>query len=374
MNLCFLNSIERATFGGMEEWIRLAATGLSARGHRVTVVGRRGSELLRRINRAGTTVQILEIDISGDFNPTTIARIRKYFDEAETNVLFVNFNKDIRLGGLAARWRGGPRVVWSVGLDITSDGLVHRWLTPRLVDRVIVPSEALKRQITRRGYIDAGIVTVIPVGIEDDSAAPLRTRAAVELRRRYHLPDESIIAVTVGRLVEQKGHRHLIEAARTIIERHPQIRFLFVGDGPLRGELEARIAQLDLRQHVMITGMVENVARELAGADLMIHPSIEEPFGIALLEGMRAALPIVASRVGGIPEVVIEGETALLCEAGSSDELAATVNLMLAEPQRMHVYGHSGQLRWQQLFRVDRMIDRLETYLSDLVPQVSCHG
>ena len=130
MNVLFLDSIERNTYGGMEEWIRLVARGLRLRGHGVVVAGRSGSEFLRRM--ISSDIPSLDLAISGDFNLLTIARVRRQLEADEIDVVCVNFTKDIRLGGLAARWSGSARVVWSVGLDITKDSWSHRWFTPKL--------------------------------------------------------------------------------------------------------------------------------------------------------------------------------------------------------------------------------------------------
>jgi len=371
MNVLFLNSIEKKTYGGMEEWIRLAATGLAQRRHNVTVAGRTDSEYLRRISNSSAAIRMFELDISGDFNPMTISKIKKFMSRHETDVVVVNFNKDVRLGGLAAFWEGRPRVVWSVGLDITKDNLVHRHLTPRLIDGVIVPSQALKRQITKFNYINTGMVEVIPIGISNNNFTRPKAQAAVDLRCRYGLQKESVVAVTAGRFIEQKGHRYLVEAADAIVKKHPEVVFLFLGGGPLRSKLESQIASLNLEKHFVLTGMLDNIERELAGADLMIHPSIEEPFGIVLLEGMRAGLPVVASRVGGIPEVVVDGETAMLVEPRNAEQLSAAVNELIADPMKMESFGLAGQRRRHTEFRLEIMIDRIERYIAGLVAEMN---
>ncbi len=373
MNILFLNSIEKGTYGGMEEWIRLAATGLARRGHDVTVAGRRGSQYLKRVSNTGTAVRTLELNISGDFNPVTISKVKKFLSAKKADVVVVNFNKDVRLGGLAARWEGGPRVVWSVGLDITKDNLVHRYLTPKLIDGVIVPSQALKRQITKAGYINERMVEVIPIGVDQKDSNLSRQQTAVNLRDKYHLPETSVVAVTVGRFVEQKGHCYLVQAAVEIVRKHPQVIFLFLGDGPLRERLESQIARLDLKKRFVLAGMLDDVGEELAGADLMIHPSVEEPFGIALVEGMRAGLPIVATRVGGIPEVIVEGETAILAEPHSAEHLSAAVRELLADPSKMRSFGLAGQRRWRSEFQLTTMIDRLDRCLTEF-SKVASHS
>ena len=156
------------------------------------------------------------------------------------DILTVNFNKDVRIGGLAARWAGSTKVFWRMGLDITGNGLMHRWLTPKLVDTVVVPSEALKQQVTRRSYLPGNIVQVIHNGAADRTFTRPDPEAAVQLRAKYSLPSDSVVAVTAGRFVEQKGHAYLVEAAVRIVKDAPNIRFLWLGDGHLEGILKNR--------------------------------------------------------------------------------------------------------------------------------------
>ena len=372
MNILFLDSIERETYGGMEEWIRLVAGGLASRGHRTMVAGRSGSEFLRRVSSHG--VSILPLSISGDFNPITIAQVKQVLVGNDIDLICVNFTKDIRLGGLAARWRGPTKVIWSVGLDITKDSFSHRWFTPKLVDAVIVPSESLKRQITALEYVRPEYVRVIPIGIEESDEAVATSAAGVSLRKMFRLPPDAIVAVTVGRLVEQKGHATLIDALPAILQKAPHLFCLFLGDGPLEPHLRARATALGVTQHLVFGGMVDDVAPVIAGSDLMIHPSVEEPFGIALLEGMRAGLPIVASHVGGIPEVVgIEGG-ARLVEAGNPSALAGAVTDMLEDREDMRRAGEKNRQRFLAHFLLARMIDSVESAFRAIAQVEPQHG
>ena len=359
MRIAFLNSIEKETFGGMEEWIRLVADGLIQRGHEITLIGRPESKYLRRIAQSATGVNIIPLDISGDFNPTTIGKIRRILEINQIDLLSVNFNKDVRLGGLAARGTK-IKVVWSVGMNITRNKFIHRWLTRRLIDRVIVPSRALKNEMTRFGYINRAIIDVIPIGIEPKNVNRPDPEARRQLREKYGFAAGATVAVTVGRFVYKKAHEFLIDAAPEIIAIHPEIVFLFVGDGIKRIEYEQQIKRLKLEKHFILTGMIDNIDLELAGADLMIHPSKEEPFGIAILEGMRAGLPVIASRVGGIPEVVAEGETALLFEPCDSEDIARTAISLLSDKSSMARFGEAGQRRCREQFGLEAMIEDVE--------------
>jgi glycosyltransferase involved in cell wall biosynthesis len=371
VNLLFLDSIEKDVYGGMEEWIRLVASGLAARGHRVRVVGRPQSRFLDRLGREAEHVPLQPLDISGDFHPVTIAALKRILRENQTDVIIVNFNKDVRLGGLAARLEGDVRVIWSVGLDITRDSWLHKILTPRLVDGVIVPSESLKKQITRHEYISPDMVQVVSIGIPDTSAR-MSPSAHEKLREKYGWPADSIVAITVGRLVEQKGHRYLVEAMPELVRAAPQLRFLWCGNGPLEAQLREQSERLGVARHILFAGMLSSVEEELAGADLMIHPSVEEPFGIAVLEGMRAGLPIVASHVGGIPEVL--GDTGLLVEPRDAMAIIRAVKHLLSKLENRAELGNMARVRFEERFSVGAMLGTIESYLAEIIRTEKRHG
>lgn len=374
MNLLFLNSIDSQIYGGMEEWIRLVSSGLSERGFGVYVIGRKNSEFLRRVSASSDQVRTMGLNISGDFNPVTINRLRRFISEHEISAIIVNFNKDVRLGGLAARLNSPTRVIWSVGLDITKNNLAHRLLTPMLYDGVIVPSESLKKQICRHGYILEESVRVIPIGIPALKSPIDRESARHNVCDKYRIDAASLIAVTSGRFVQQKGHRYLIDAADKIVEAFPKIIFMLLGDGELRSELQAAIKRKGLTDHFVFTGMLDDLRLELAAADLMIHPSIEEPFGIALLEGMRASLPIVASEIGGIPEVVEAGKTALLVPPENETALAGAVIDLLSSESMRAAFGTAGCLRLGAMFELDRMIDSVAGYVTEVLKVDKVYG
>ena len=366
MNLLFLDSVDEGTFGGYENWIMLVAKYFAARGHQVTAVGRPGSEYLRRITAECDKIETIGLPISGDFNPLTIVRLRGIIAERRVDLMTVNFNKDVRLGGLAARWHGTTRVCWRIGLDITSDKWIHRWLSPKLVDGVIVPSQALKRQVTRYGYLTDDMVKVIYNGTEDRQFARPDPESAQLLRSKYHLEPDALVAVVVGRFVDQKGHRYLVEASPEIVRQVPSVVFLLLGDGHLEESLRSRVAELGLIRNFVFAGMLDNIDLELAGSDLMVHPAIEEPFSHAILEGMRAGLPIVASQVGGIPEALIEGTTGCMVPARDPATLAASVVRLLESEETRAALGWATQERWRNYFRIDTMMQKVEEYFMAL--------
>ena len=367
MNLLILDSIDTKTFGGYQNWICLIAPELVKRGHKVTIVGRPQAEFYNRFEEQKAGFSIFELPISGDFDPFTISKLAKLFKKENIGVVICDFNKDVRLGGLAARFSNRPKVVWHLGLNITKNNFVHRFLTPRLIDSAVVPSADLKRQVVASGYIDPKTVTVIPHGIPELDIAFNHTEAGRDLRIKYEIPTDNKIAVTSGRFVSQKGHKYLVDAAKEIIAEFPSVTFLLLGDGPLENELKAKIREYDIEKHFVFAGMLSDFDLELAGSDLMIHPSVEEPFGFSVLEGMRAGLPVVASKIGGIPEFAINNKTALLIEPNDSKKISSAVLEFLQSEEKMKSFGQAGKQRWANDFKLDVMVKNWEKYLDNLI-------
>jgi glycosyltransferase involved in cell wall biosynthesis len=194
----------------------------------------------------------------------------------------------------------------------------------------------------------------------------------METRAEFGLTTDAIVAVTLGRFVEQKGHRHLIEALAQIKDQIANLQLLWCGDGPLRSELESLAVMHGVGERIVFAGMLDDVTDALNCADLMIHPSIEEPFGIAVLEGMRAGLPVIASNVGGIPEVL--GDTGNLVEPQNPASLATAMQSMMADRDQWKTIGAVARSRFEQQFSLEAMISRVEQYCLSMLQTEKRHG
>ncbi len=172
--------------------------------------------------------------------------------------------------------------------------------------------------------------------------------------------------MTSGRFVEQKGHRYLVQAAALLKKQFPNLYYLWCGSGPLQNELQALAQENGVGDRIVFAGMLADLRLELSGADLMIHPSIEEPFGIAILEGMRAGLPIIASRIGGIPEVLGENYPYMV-EAQKPEAIAKAVESLLDRGAKAESIGESLRRRYLDQFTLLQMLDRVESYFKSQI-------
>lgn len=218
-------------------------------------------------------------------------------------------------------------------------------LSLRAADRVVTVCTPFAQELSQRG-VYPGRIRILANAIEDRVRIP--DAETLLLRRRLGLRPTDQIVVSVGRLSVEKGHTTLISAYRKLREKSQfhSLRLVVVGDG---GEAQRlKLAAADLRDQVIFTGHVNDPWPYYCLADIFVLPSYSEGSPLALLEAMSAALPIVASDVGGIPEVLSNGESALLVPAGSADELAAALERVLDDAELASRLGNGARSVVQQ--------------------------
>jgi len=186
-------------------------------------------------------------------------------------------------------------------------------------------------------------------------------RPGEEVRRELGLRDEQIVVGKVGRLFHLKGHEFVIAAAKEIVAAHPNVRFLFVGDGILRAQYERQIAELGLQKHFLFTGLVppERIPELLHAMDIVVHTSQWEGLARVLPQALIAGKPVVAYDVGGAREVVIPGETGFLLPRDAVRELAEAVGTLAADSGLRQRLGQTGRERFTEQFRHQTMTRRI---------------
>ena len=227
---------------------------------------------------------------------------------------------------------------------------VERAVTLR-AGRVVAITHALAGFLVDRVGLPPEKVTTIHYGLDDLPQAWGENGPSP-------VSDDARVVLAVCRLEPQKGVDVAIRALPRVRERHPRAELVVLGEGPERPALERLARDLDLPVHLL--GRVPDVAAWLRRADLLVHPVRWEGFGLALLEAMLASLPIVATNVSSIPEIVVDGETGRLVPPDDAAALAEAVAAVLDDPQG---YGEAGREQARAAFSIARMADRtLEVY------------
>jgi glycosyltransferase involved in cell wall biosynthesis len=253
------------------------------------------------------------------------------------------------------------RVVCSYHDEIVSEGwavrLIDR-LTFRWSHAVVCCSDAVRRSVSACLGASAARQTIIPFGVDADQFAG----SDMANRQELGLRDGGPIVGTVCRLVEpKKGLSVLLQAMAALKEGgNDCFQLLIVGEGPSRQSLELLSRQLGLSSCTVFAGTRRDIPRVLPLLDLFVLPSLYEGFGIAILEAMAAGKPVVATRVGGIPEFVVHGQTGLLVEPGDATALAEAIRSLLQESERARGMGTRGRARVLAGFQMSAVVRRHE--------------
>lgn len=214
--------------------------------------------------------------------------------------------------------------------SLAIDGL--EWWASYEAARVIVTSDSMRREICDHFRLPFEKVDVIPNGI--DLSQYRRPADKESVRRRYGVHPNEKMVLFVGRLVPQKGVDYLIRAIPTVTFHHPNAKFVIVGEGWLKDQLEGLVRSMGYRTRVVFTGFVSDydIGALMASADVLVIPSVYEPFGIVALEGMAVGVPVVASNVGGLAEVVEHDRTGVLVYPRNPESIAWGIDHVLSNP------------------------------------------
>jgi len=234
----------------------------------------------------------------------------------------------------------------------------------RILCRVTTALVALT-SAERDDHLDRGVgradrFAVIPSGIDVDRYRRARAEGR-QIPLGYNCPSDAIIVGSIGWLTDIKGHRVLVEAVGYLKDEFPKLHVVIVGNGGQHDALLAQADSLGLRERIHLVGHRDDVERCLAGMDYFVFPSLNEGMGRALIEAMAAGLPVVASRVGGIPAIVRHEENGLLVAAGDSRALSEALRRILADPQLADRLGRNASRSIGNEFGVKAMVEAVES-------------
>ena len=300
-------------------------------------VAAKSNQFTERAAELGITVHpILE---RFRFDPGVIAQLRKLVASVRPDVIETHHVKSHFLVRLSGLWKETPWLAFHHGYtneDFRSPiyNRLDRW-SLRAAARIVTMNRPFERQLGRSG-IRGERITVLHNAVRPASDGPVPVDAATRQRRRADLgiaPDERII-LCIGRLSKEKGQLDLVAAIDRLRQMRPAepVRLILAGDGPARPQIVEAIQTMGLGGQVTLAGHIPDIGRYYQAADLVVIPSLSEGSPNVLLEAMAAGIPVVATPVGGIPEIVTHGETALLVPPQNPGAMAEAIDLLLSSP------------------------------------------
>jgi glycosyltransferase involved in cell wall biosynthesis len=231
--------------------------------------------------------------------------------------------------------------------------LVNPWLS-RIPGRVFAVSEELKRHMVAEGFSERR-VGVIYNGIAIGARVTAEERATA--RAELGFPEDALVVGSVARLDPVKNLSLLLQALASLVASHPHVRVVLVGSGPEQAALEADAQRLGISGQIVFAGYRSDARRLMSAFDVYVNCSNYEGVSLTILEAMAAGLPVVATRVGGNPEVVIEGETGIVVPGREMAPLADAIARMSKDPALRRRMGEAGRQRVEREFSIERMVD-----------------
>jgi L-malate glycosyltransferase len=340
---------ERVWRGGQDQLLALLK-GLSQRGHRVHLICQPDTLLEKRGREIGISVHPLAIRSElGLISALSIASILR---KTRPNILACNTPKAIFIGTLASRFVPvEARIIFRrVNFPLHKNPF-SRFKYSWGIDCIVAISESIQTQLQACG-IPASKIRTIYEGM-DLSLFPRRTQP------RVHNPGEPVVIGAIAHLSPEKGLNYLIEAASLIPAVQRKLRFVIVGDGKCLQGLKELASQKGLSDVFQFAGFHSNTYQFMQSFDIFALPSLSEGLSSAILEAMATSLPIVATHVGGIPELVRNGENGLLVAPANPVELSQAIQYLAENPAEAERMGNSGRERMETHFTLERKI--LET-------------
>jgi glycosyltransferase involved in cell wall biosynthesis len=346
-------------YGGAEHYLSLLAEGLQQRGHSVTVLIREHDSL----DRWAEELRRKQVGVIRGVSGYGLVR---WLHKAQPDVMHINLPGPYNAGcgsiGALAKITGVPVVVTTEHLP-GSVGSARFRLAKRFfgvwIDAIITETRANVRYLTELHGVKPHKIACIYHGI-DARQYECKVGRRTNLRESLGLDPDDVVVALIGRLHPQKGHDYLLQAASRLKDSYPLCKYLFIGEGEWRSELESLVRKLSLQDKVVFLGFREDVPELLQTVDILAMPSRMEGLPFVLLEAMATGLPVVASDLECLREVISHGENGFLVPVGDSVALANAIEHVLQNKHLRKEIGRKARETVVQRFNLQTMLDETE--------------
>ena len=352
--------------GGAEEMVLNLVRHLPARFEPTVVCIHDAGPIGEEIRRTGVPFEVLGLT-PGLRRPADVLRLRDFLHDLQPDIVHTFLLTGSVYGRFAAMMARVPIVI---GTEVNiyerkqlAHRLAERWLM-RGTDAVIASAESVRDFYVKQVDADPEKVRVIYNAVDWSQLETSMTRD--QMRAEFTIPADAPLAGIIARLTEQKAHRVLFDAMAQRADL-AALHLLVIGDGELRGELQRRVAALGLEPRVHFAGARRDLGNVLAAIDVFVMPSLWEGLPLSLVLAMGAGLPVIATRVAGIPEVIEHDVSGLLVPPGDKDQLSAALARVTSDAALRARLGEAARAFVRPRFGVDRYVASITDLYSDLL-------
>ena len=367
--------VTQSEWGGAQKYVFDLAVNLAASQNEVVVgAGQGDGELFKKLEAKNIKTLRLKRTVRA-VNPLkdilAVYELIKVFKQEKPDIIHLNSSKMSILGSLAGRLYGkNVKIIYTVHGWVFNEPLpylikglyyiLEKW-TAKFKNVLITVSDYDRQIAVTKNLAPAEKVITINNGVETLEFYD-RAVAREKLQAYGPLKPPSPVIGTIANLYQTKGLDVLIKAAAIIIKDCPELKFMVIGEGAARPKLESLIRIHNLKNNFILTGAVSQAARLLKAFDIFVLPSLKEGWPYTLLEAAQAGLPIVATKVGGLPEIIQNGQNGLLVNPGKPAELAAAIMLFFADPARAADCGRKAATSAEQFTLQNTVEQTLKLY------------
>ncbi len=376
-----LHVITRLDRGGSADNTLLTVFGLDWNRYRLSLAAGEGGglacEIVDEFQRRGLELMVIP-HLVRNINPwkdlRALWRLYRIMARGGYHLVHTHSSKAGMLGRWAARFARVPVIVHTphghvfygyYGRILTKLFILMEKFTASFTDAIITLTPRGKDEHVKLGIAAQERFHVVHSGVDIDRYRAAGADPEVK-RKELGLTRGEPIVLSVGRLEPVKGHRYLINAVPSVLKELPQARVLLCGDGALRGELEGLARNLGVAEEVIFLGEREDVPELLAASDLFVLPSLNEGMGRAVVEAMAAGKAVIATDVGGVPDLVADGESGLMVEAESPEQLAGAIVMLLKDEDLRRKMGVEGKNRAEE-YSIDAMLEKIDALYQELL-------
>jgi len=342
-------------WGGQERRIISEMEGMMKRGHQMVLATRPSCRILGEAQQRG--IPVLPMTMKGKFDLGTIFMLARYLKAEHIQVVNTHSGIDSWIGALAAKLAGTPVLVRTRHLNIPLKRAWHNFVH-FLPDNLVTCGETMSRHLAEKCSFPEEQLTSIPTGIDFPRFTPAHTRQ--KTRQALDIPEGDFLILMVGVIRSVKRHEIALRAFRLLLDQHPAARLVLAGEGPMQERMEQLAAELAIADRVHFLGHREDVPDLLGAADLVLLTSSSEGVPQAVTQALGLGVPVVATAVGGVPELVIHERTGLLVPPENAQATAEAIARLADDPVLAARLGEEGRRHVMAEFSLEAMLDKTE--------------